>query len=157
VAESDRPRTAQSSPESLRFGKRSYSLRWFSRPEITRGFRDIDNFREDRCALIARGRLRSKTYSELALAGKREKSYVPPFHADVGQRPKLNVFLKHGEVPLDNNRCENAIRPFVIGRKGWMFSDTIAGAKASANLFSLVETCKANGIEPHGYLSSLFA
>lgn len=55
-----------------------------------------------------------------------------------------------------NNRCENAIRPFVVGRKGWLFSDTVAGAKASANLFSLVETCKANGIEPHAYLSRLF-
>jgi transposase len=42
-------------------------------------------------------------------------------------------------------------------RKGWLFSDTVAGAKASANLFSLVETCKANGIEPHAYLSLLFA
>ena len=77
-------------------------------------------------------------------------------HYTLGQWPKLTVFLKHGEVPLDNNRCENAIRPFVVGRKGWLFSDTVAGAKASANLFSLVETCKANGIEPHGYLSRLF-
>jgi len=42
-------------------------------------------------------------------------------------------------------------------RKGWLFSDTVAGAKASANLFSFVETCKANGIEPHAYLSLLFA
>lgn len=44
-----------------------------------------------------------------------------------------------------------------VGRKGWLFSDTVAGAKASANLFSLVETCKANSIEPHAYLSRLFA
>jgi transposase len=58
-------------------------------------------------------------------------------HYTLGQWPKLTVFLKHGEVPLDNNRCENAIRPFVVGRKGWLFSDTVAGAKASANLFSL--------------------
>jgi transposase len=77
-------------------------------------------------------------------------------HYTLGQWPKLTVFLNHGEVPLDNNRCENAIRPFVVGRKGWLFSDTVAGAKASANLFSLVETCKANGIEPHAYLSRLF-
>jgi transposase len=77
-------------------------------------------------------------------------------HYTLGQWPKLTVFLEHGEVPLDNNRCENAIRPFVVGRKGWLFSDTVAGAKASANLFSLVETCKANDIEPHAYLSRLF-
>jgi len=77
-------------------------------------------------------------------------------HYTLGQWPKLTVFLKHGEVPLDNNRCENAIRPFVVGRKGWLFSDTVAGAKASANLFSLVQTCKANAIEPQAYLSRLF-
>ena len=78
-------------------------------------------------------------------------------HYTLGQWPKLTTFLKHGEVPLDNNRCENAIRPFVIGRKGWLFSDTVKGAVASANLYSLVETAKANGLEPHAYLSLLFA
>jgi hypothetical protein len=45
----------------------------------------------------------------------------------------------------------------VVGRKGWMFSDTVKGAVASANLFSIVETAKANGVEPHAYLSLLFA
>jgi transposase len=74
----------------------------------------------------------------------------------LGQWPKLTTFLKHGEAPLDNNRCENAIRPFVVGRKGWLFSDTVKGAIASANLFSLVETAKANGLEPHAYLSHVF-
>src|SRR6185312_10563615 len=74
----------------------------------------------------------------------------------LGQWRKLTVFLTHGEVPLDNNRCENAIRPFVLGRKGWLFSDTVKGAVASANLYSLVETAKANGIEPHAYLTRLF-
>jgi transposase len=51
--------------------------------------------------------------------------------------------------PLDNNRAENAIRPFVIGRKNWLFCDTQAGAHASANLYSIIETAKANGLEPH--------
>jgi transposase len=77
-------------------------------------------------------------------------------HYTLGQWPKLTTFLAHGEVPLDNNRCENAIRPFVVGRKGWLFSDTVKGAAASANLYSLVETAKANNVEPHGYLSLLF-
>jgi transposase len=75
----------------------------------------------------------------------------------LGQWQKLMTFLTQGEVPLDNNRCENAIRPFVVGRKGWMFSDTVKGAVASANLFSIVETAKANSVEPHAYLSLLFA
>ena len=75
----------------------------------------------------------------------------------LAQWPKLTLFLSEGEVPLDNNRCENAIRPFAVGRKAWLFCNTVAGARASANLYSLVETCKANGVEPHAYLSLLFA
>ena len=77
-------------------------------------------------------------------------------HYTLGQWRKLAVFLEHGEVPMHNNRCENAIRPFVVGRKGWLFSDTVKGAVASANLYSLVETAKANGIEPHAYLTHVF-
>jgi transposase len=77
-------------------------------------------------------------------------------HYALRQWPKLTVFLANGEVPLDNNRCENAIRPFVVGRKGWLFSDTVKGAMASANLYSLVETAKANGVEPHAYLTHMF-
>jgi transposase len=77
-------------------------------------------------------------------------------HYTLGQWPKLVRFLEHAELPLDNNRLENAIRPFVIGRKGWLFADSQAGARASANLYSLVETAKANGLEPHGYLTQLF-
>jgi hypothetical protein len=77
-------------------------------------------------------------------------------HYTLGQWPKLRTFLTHGEVPLDNNRCENAIRPFVVGRKGWLFAHTVKGAIASANLYSLVETARANEVEPYAYLSQLF-
>jgi transposase len=77
-------------------------------------------------------------------------------HYALKQWPKLSVFLTHPVVPLDNNRCENAIRPFVLGRKAWLFSDTTGGATASANLYSLVETARANGIEPHAYLAQVF-
>jgi transposase len=77
-------------------------------------------------------------------------------HYTLGQWSKLCVFLTRGDVPMHNNRCENAIRPFVVGRKGWLFSDTVRGAVASANLYSLVETAKANGLEPFAYLSWLF-
>ncbi|MBB2984786.1 hypothetical protein FHX58_007680 [Paraburkholderia tropica] len=58
-----------------------------------------------------------------------------------GQWPKLVRYVENGNWPISNNLCENAIRPFVVGRKGWLFSDTVAGAQASANLYSLVETC----------------
>jgi hypothetical protein len=77
-------------------------------------------------------------------------------HNTLGRCPKLTTLLTHGNVPLDNSRCENAIRPFVIGRKGWLFSDTVKGAIASAKLYSIVETAKANGVEPHAYLSLSF-
>lgn len=72
------------------------------------------------------------------------------------QWPKLIRFVENCTWPIDNNLCENAIRPFVIGRRNWLFADTVAGAHASANLYSLVETCKANGIDPYAYLVSLF-
>ena len=61
------------------------------------------------------------------------------------QWPKLTRYVEDGRYPIDNNACENSIRPFVVGRKGWLFSDTVDGANASANLYSLVQTCKANG------------
>ena len=73
-----------------------------------------------------------------------------------GQWPKLIRFLESGTWPLDSNPVENAIRPFVVGRKGWLFADTVGGANASANLYSLIETAKANGIEPYRYLVALF-
>ena len=73
-----------------------------------------------------------------------------------GQWPKLVRVFDHGEVPLDTNLVENAIRPFAIGRKNWMFADTVHGAEASANLYSLVETAKANDLEPWAYLERVF-
>lgn len=66
--------------------------------------------------------------------------------------PQLNRYTERGDLPIDNNRCENAIRPFVIGRKAWLFSDTPAGAHASAVIYSLVQTAKANGLEPYTWL-----
>lgn len=65
---------------------------------------------------------------------------------------KLVRYTERGDLPIDNNRCENAIRPFVIGRKAWLFSDTPAGARASAVIYSLVQTAKANGLEPYTWL-----
>lgn len=66
--------------------------------------------------------------------------------------PRLVRYTERGDLPLDNNRAENAIRPFVIGRKNWLFADTPKGASASAVIYSLVETAKANGHEPYAYL-----
>ena len=69
---------------------------------------------------------------------------------------KLSRFVTDGSYPIDNNPCENAIRPFVVGRRNWLFADTVGGANASANLYSLLQTCKVNGVDPHRYLAALF-
>jgi transposase len=69
---------------------------------------------------------------------------------------RLLVYLEHGDTTPDNNFAENAIRPFVIGRKNWLFSGTPEGAQASACLYSLIETAKANNLEPYKYLRYLF-
>jgi transposase len=74
-----------------------------------------------------------------------------------GQWPKLVRVFETGHVPLDTNAVENAIRPFAVGRKNWMFADTVRGAEASANLYSLIETAKANHLEPWAYLHHVFA
>lgn len=54
-------------------------------------------------------------------------------------------------LEIDNNSVERAIWPFVIGRRKWLFTDTVSGANASANLYSLIETVKLNGLEPYRY------
>ena len=72
------------------------------------------------------------------------------------QWPTLIVYVEHGDLRIDNNWIENAIRPFVVGRKNYLFCDSVAGANATANLLSLIETAKANGIEPYRYLRHVF-
>jgi hypothetical protein len=74
----------------------------------------------------------------------------------LGLWPQLTTFLEDGHIPLDNNLAENAIRPFVVGRKNFLFSGSPRGAHASATLYSLIETAKANGLEPRAYLTFLF-
>lgn len=70
--------------------------------------------------------------------------------------PKLTTYLEDGHIAIDNNIAENAIRPFVIGRKNFLFSGSPRGAAASATMYTLVETAKANGLEPWAYLNYLF-
>lgn len=64
----------------------------------------------------------------------------------------LPRYLDDGLIDIDNNACERAIRPFAVGRKNWMFMGNERAAKAGANIYSLIETCKANGVEPYAYL-----
>ena len=66
------------------------------------------------------------------------------------------MYLTDGQINIDNNRAERAIKPFVIGRKNWLFANTGNGAKSSAILYSLIETAKANGLISYDYLVRLF-
>jgi len=61
-------------------------------------------------------------------------------------------YLEDGRFEIDNNRTERIAKPFAVGRKNWLFSDSVNGANASANIYSLIETCKFHGIEPYEYL-----
>lgn len=73
-----------------------------------------------------------------------------------GEWGKLVRYVEDGRLEIDNNAAERAIRPFVIGRNNWLFSDTPRGAHASARLYSLIQTARANGHEPYGYLRRVF-
>ena len=73
----------------------------------------------------------------------------------LNQEPYLRVFLKNGNVPMDNNACERAIRGFCIGKKNWEMIDTVHGASASAIIYSISETAKANGLKPYEYFEYL--
>ena len=92
---------------------------------------------------------RSSTVVPKSLLGKAISYCLAQWH-------RLENYLKSGHAGIDNNTAENAIRPFVIGRKNWLFSGTPEGAKASATLYSLIETAKANQLEPYSYLRYLF-
>ena len=84
-------------------------------------------------------------------AGKLKKAIT----YSLNQREFLCAFLDHGEIEISNNQVENAIRPIVVGRKNWLFCDTQAGANASVIVFTVLETAKANGLNPEAYLNHL--
>jgi len=72
------------------------------------------------------------------------------------QWDKLIKFIENGNLSIDNNKAERAIRPFVVGRKNFLFSNTAKGATASARIYSVIETAKGNNLSPYYYLKHLF-
>lgn len=86
---------------------------------------------------------------EQAIRLPKEFGVGKPIQYALNRWEKLRPYLQHGEIYIDNNFVENAIRPFVIGRKNWMFSGSPRGAEATAFWFSFLETCKANNKEPY--------
>lgn len=73
----------------------------------------------------------------------------------IHQEKYLRTFLDDGDVPMDNNAAEQAIRPFTLGRKNFVLIESDNGAKASAMIYSLVETAKTNNLNPHKYFELL--
>jgi transposase len=101
-----------------------------------------------------------KIFDNLALLIADERQSVAnssPYYAALryanDELPHIRHYLKHGSVELDNNLAENAIRPFALGRRNWLFMCTEDGAEASANIYSLLISAKANGLEPVSYLT----
>lgn len=92
---------------------------------------------------------------------KAQRAYLPKTKTGQGveyflnQEKYLRVFLTNGDVPMDNSASERSIRPFTIGRKNWLFNNTNRGAQASAMIYSVVETAKANNLKPYQYLNHL--
>ena len=86
-------------------------------------------------------------------AGKLKKAIT----YSLNQREYLCAFLDYGEIEISNNQVENAIRPIVVGWKNWLFCDTQAGAKASVIIFTLLETARANRLNPKSYLVHLLS
>ena len=91
------------------------------------------------------------------------KDQAPPtsilgkaIHYPLNQWAKLIAYLEDGRIRIDNNDCERAIKPFVIGRKNWLFSKSQKGAEASSVIYSIIETCKANNVNTYDYLRYLF-
>ena len=94
-----------------------------------------------------------KTISQVLPAGKTGEAFA----YTLGQWDKLERFLDHADLTPDNNRAENAIRPFVVGRKNWLFSGNDTGAESSCRVFSLIETAKLNDKEPYAYLLAILS
>jgi transposase len=70
----------------------------------------------------------------------------------MNELPRVRLYLSHGECEIDNNAIENAIRPFAMGRKNWLFSDTESGAESSAAIYTVLQTAKANGLNVSEYM-----
>jgi len=77
-------------------------------------------------------------------------------HYSLAQWDKMVRYLESPYLTPDNNAAENAIRPFVLGRKNWLFNKSPEGAKSSCGMFSLIQTAKQNGFVPWQYLNALF-
>ena len=89
--------------------------------------------------------------SRIPKSGKTKEAFTYALN----QERYLRVFLEDGDVPMDNNASERAIRGFCIGKKNWEMIDTVNGATSSAIIYSIAETAKANDLKPYDYFEYL--
>jgi transposase len=121
--------------------------------ELEREFADLNA--EERC-------LKRQKYSKLVmdeffrwlqgLNASQKSTFGSAIHYVLEQREYLSRYLLDGRLEISNNRAERSIKPFVIGRKNFLFANTPRGAKASAVMYSLIETAKENALNPYEYL-----
>jgi len=136
---------------ALGFIQKLYAIEKMSREESLDARRDI---RQQQSAQVVE---KLRKWLDKALQNTPPKTTLgKALHYLNNQWPRLVAYLEDGALPIDNNRAENSIRPFVVGRKNWLFASSQAGAKASANLYGLIETAKANGLEPYAYLKQVY-
>jgi transposase len=150
----DKPRSAE---EGIKHIRKLYEIENRLRDELKREIKSESEFLDER---------RKQTGPVLAdfhkWLNKRANEVLPS--ALLGKAvaytlkewPKLIRYLDSPYLTPDNNASENAIRPFVLGRKNWLFNKSPAGAESSCGMYSLIETAKQNGIEPLAYLRTLF-
>lgn len=96
-----------------------------------------------------------KWLNELNPAGKTKLAGAVQYC--LNERAYLCRCLENGNIPVDNNRAENAIRPFVVGRKNWLFANSVKGAQASAVIYSLAATAMANGLNVEQYFTDVLS
>jgi len=144
--------------DALRLIKKIYKIEKTFRNELDLGSLTREQFCERRKTEVA------PVFQEILVWLHARQIEVPPqsvlgkaISYALGQYRRAIRYVDHWLLTPDNNPVENAIRPFVIGRKNWLFADTPAGARVSACLYSLIECAKANGHEPFAYLCHLFS
>lgn len=80
------------------------------------------------------------------------RKYSEAFKYSINQEEKLRIYLEDGRIEISNNRAENAIRPFCVGRRNWLFANTVQGAQTSAAIYLLIEAAKLNNLNFYEYL-----
>jgi transposase len=146
-----------SAAEAEEIIRRIYAVESEWRSRLDSGSIDVSTFRAERRSRVDPLVAEFRTWLYTASRSVAPQSALGKAIAYAqGQLDRAARFVEHELLTPDTNAAENAIRPFVVGRKNWMFSGNILGAHASAGIYSLIETAKANGHEPLRYLEYLF-